>query len=106
MRQIPEPDWKIFRQLYTTALDRFCGQVLDDLRRMLDEPETDHHKKYLSIFKLIEQRDQVIARTFNDLRRSTAFSRLATIKSRDLLTDEELSKLSDETRAVIDFLLR
>jgi hypothetical protein len=106
MRQIPEADWKILRRLYKTALDRFCGQVLDEVRRILDDPETDRHAKYLSIYRLTERRDKEIARMFNDRRRSTAFHRLAVIKDSELLTDEEIYELTKETRAVIDLLLR
>jgi hypothetical protein len=31
MRTIREADWKIFKQVRETALQRFCRQVLDDI---------------------------------------------------------------------------
>ena len=46
-----------------------------------------------------------IADIFNGFSRSTAFLRLAAMKSRGLLTEDEFSRFSQETREVIALLL-
>ena len=47
-----------------------------------------------------------MASAFNDARRSNALILLANIKEEGLLTDEELSELSPETREAIEVIDR
>ena len=46
-----------------------------------------------------------LAQGFDDLRRSTAWQCLALMRSRGLLTDEELAGFSSETRAAVQVWL-
>ena len=100
-RNIPESDWKLFRQLHSIALDRFCEQVLAEIAQIVGDTKTTPHERYLKIFKVVEQRDRTIGDAFNDLRRSTAITRLLTISSHDLLTEDEIGRFTQETRDVI-----
>ena len=63
------------------------------------------HQRYLGIFKIIEQRDRDMAIIFNDPKRSNALTMLARIRSEGLLTEDEFSSLSPETRSAIQLLL-
>jgi hypothetical protein len=54
---------------------------------------------------VLKQRDQELARAFNDKRRSTAVMQLAIIQSHDLLTEEELLQFSAETRDGVKSML-
>jgi hypothetical protein len=63
------------------------------------------HQRYLAIFAVLQRRDKEIAQAFNDLRRSTALTQLATIYSHGLLTEEEFLRFSPETRSIIELLL-
>lgn len=98
MIQIKESDWKVFRRLYTVALERFCQQVIEEVRSTTGSCSSDYHDCYLKLFALLRNRDKELGRTFNDLRRSTALYVLADIRRQGLLTEGELMQLSEETR--------
>ncbi|MCI0379212.1 MAG: hypothetical protein L0215_16510 [Gemmataceae bacterium] len=104
-RTISEADWKVFRQVRQIALERFCERVLFDIVRLASDAKKSSHERYLAVFKLIEERDQELADAFNDPRRSTAFFQLTRIQANELLTDEEMSRFSPETRAAVQSLL-
>jgi hypothetical protein len=104
-RGISESDWKLFRQLRPLALDRFCRRVLDEVSRLAADTGTSSHERYLAVFQLLQQRDEELAGTFNDPRRSTALVQLARIWSQELLTEEEFTRFSPETRASVQVFL-
>jgi hypothetical protein len=99
---IPEPDWKVFRELHKLALGRLCDKILMETQALLDHSSTSSHEKYLSLYKLIRDRDHDIARGFNDFRRSTALTQIGIIHSMGLFTDEELRRFSPETVKIIE----
>jgi hypothetical protein len=102
-QDIAEREWRILRELKPIALERLCQRVLSELVRIASDDTKGAHERYLAIFKVINQRDDEIASAFNDLRRSTAMQRLACMKYLELLTEEEMSRFSPETRDSIDF---
>lgn len=104
-RQIKESDWKLLRRLKPVALERFCQRVLAELNQATSNCAGDYHKRYLEVYELITKRDEELGRAFDDMRRSTAFFLLANIRGSDLLTEEEFSEFSLETREAIDVIL-
>lgn len=76
-RDLPEPDWKAFRKLREIALERFCERVLGEIGTIASIGETSYHERYLKIYRLIDQRDDELARAFSDPRRSRAILQLA-----------------------------
>ena len=100
-REIPERDWKVFRDLRQVALNRLCEKILADLRQQMERPGQTPHENYLSVYKLINRRDRDIARAFNDFRRSTALLQIGVIHSLGLLTAEELHRFSPETLQIV-----
>jgi hypothetical protein len=105
MREIKESDWKLLRQLHSEALERFCKQILLEIESINSDRAKSFHRKYLDTYALLQRRDKEIAQTFDDLRRSTAFIHLASMKGRGLLTEDEFLRFSQETREVVDLLL-
>lgn len=101
VRQISEPDWKLFRQLHTVALERFCAAVLAEVARLTANAGKDAHARYLDVYKLLQRRDKELAEAFNDLRRSTALQFLAILRSQELLTEEEFARFSPETQSAV-----
>jgi hypothetical protein len=101
-RQIKESDWKVFRELHGIALERFCRRVIEELQSATDSCSGGYHDCYLRITDLVRRRDKRLARIFDDLRRSNAFFVLANIKRAGLLTDDELMRLSAETREAVE----
>lgn len=104
-RQFPESDWKLFRQIQPVALDRFCRRVLDELTRLAADAALSHHDRYLAVFQLLQRRDEELADTFNNPRRSTALLQLGHLRFQNLLTEEEYLRFSPETRASVGVFL-
>jgi hypothetical protein len=96
MRQVTEADWKVFRRLRAIALERFCEDVLAEVKDIASDTRKSAHERYLAIFKAIQRRDEQIAIAFNDPRRSRAFLQLLNIDSLGVLTPEELSGFSPD----------
>jgi hypothetical protein len=101
-RDFPERDWKVFRELHKVALGRLCDRILAEARAQIDQPAKSSHERYLSLFKLIQDRNDDIARGFDNPRRSTAILQIAIIRSMGLLMDEELRRFSPETIEIIE----
>ena len=99
---ISEADWKHFKQVKADALDKCCQQVLDDVRKGIDDPELSNHAKYLYLYKLMENSDKRIANIFNYNARSKAMLQLALMKSDGLLEAKQISGFSDELQRFIN----
>jgi len=106
MREINESDWKVLRQLHSAALERFCKQVLLEVKRVNSDHTQTFHERYLEIWKVLKQRDEEMAQAFDDLKRSRALTMIAGLHKRGLLTEKGLTQFSEETRGVIDGMLR
>ena len=104
-RQIKESDWKLFRRLHPVALERFCQQVIEEISQTTANCTGEYHKRYLEVYRTIKERDKEMGRAFDDMRRSTAFFLLANIRGSDLLTDDEFSQFSLETREAVEVIL-
>ena len=100
-RSISERDWKVFRELRQVALERLCDKILAEAKAEIEGPAKTSHEKYLSLYKLMEERDDDVARGFNDFRRSTALMQIGIIHSMGLFTGEELRRFSPETLQII-----
>jgi len=95
---IPESDWRRFREVHGALLERYCTRVLSDLASVIQDAGGTAHERYLRAYKLIHKRDEDLARAFNDFRRSTAVMHLAIMRRMKLLTDEDLSRFSEQTQ--------
>ncbi len=105
MRDIPESDWKLLRQLHPLALDRFCQRVLSEVARLSSATEVNPHERYLAVFDLINRRNDEMADALDDMRRSTALLRLACIQSHRLLSDDEFGRFTTATRDAVEAML-
>jgi hypothetical protein len=105
VRQIEESDWKLLRQLAPIALDRFCKSALAEIERVTSKSTGSNHKRFLEVFRLVGDRNDELARAFDDHRRSNAFEKLAILMRSRLLTQEEFSRFGSETRAVVELYL-
>jgi|WetSurMetagenome_2_1015567.scaffolds.fasta_scaffold111919_1 hypothetical protein len=104
-RQIGESDWKVFRELRVTALERFCQSVLAEACQLATATGQTSHQRYLAVFKLLQRRDEELADTFDAPRRSTALVQLARIRFQKLLDEDEFARFSSETRAAVQGFL-
>ena len=97
-RKIKESDWKVLRDLYGVALERYCRRTIEEFRSATESCSSSYHDCYLNLFKLIQMRDKQLAALFDDLRRSNAFFILLSLKRAGLITADELMRISAETR--------
>lgn len=103
-RDIPEFDWKVFRELRMRALERFCERVLIEIERLSSDSSKTFHDRYIDSYRFIEQQDRDLGRAFDTPRRSQAILQLALIASHGLLKAEELERLTPSTRDAITLL--
>jgi hypothetical protein len=96
MKPISESDWKRFKVVRDDALQRYCERVLLDMQSLISDTTRSAHERYLAIYGLIEDRDDMLARLFNDFRRSTAVVQLIGMVNQKLISDSEIASFSDE----------
>ena len=101
---LPESDWKTFRKLREVALERFCERILAEVGRIASGAKRTSHARYLAAYALIQERDDQIARAFNDSRRSVAAMQLAAMMSLDLIRRDELQYFSLRTQGIVEAL--
>jgi hypothetical protein len=78
------------------------ARTLKEIAAIAADTRKSSHQRYLAVYMVIDERDEQIATAFNDLRRSTAFMRLLSILSLNVLTEDELARFSPEKRASIE----
>ena len=93
---LKESDWKVFRKLRELALERFCEQVLSEVKNLASNPSDTPHDCYLAIYKMIHQRNKEMAEAFDGLSRSRAWLQIVSIQKHKLLTEEEMRQFSPE----------
>ena len=104
---LPESDWKTLSRLKPLALDRLCQRIFQESESIIARAkEGEKHHAYLDLYKHIHASDETVADCFNDWKRSQAIIILANWRSNDLLTEEEFSVFSSETRAMVEVLLK
>ena len=99
---IPEADWRRFKELHSKVLERYCSLTLEEAAAVSRSSEGTAHDRYVKLFTLIKEHDQQIAKVLDDFRRSTAVMQLGLMRRMKLLTDEELSAFSEETRTRVE----
>lgn len=62
--EFPESDWKVFRELQTVALERFCERVLAEVERLSSGSGRTFHQRYLDVYRLLQKRDHELAAAF------------------------------------------
>ena len=100
----PESDWKTFRELREVALQRFCERVLGEVVPIAQDSSRTHHDRYLTVFRLLQRRDEQLAHAFNDPARSRMIVQLAALQMLGLLAPHELERFTRETRSMVESL--
>ncbi|MGY2259996.1 hypothetical protein [Pseudomonas sp. SDO55104_S430] len=98
---ISDNDWKKYKELSELALDRFCRGVLADAQTIAQNETLSAHARYRTLYRLMRNRDKDLASAFNTGRRSEVSLSLMLMVAYDLLSDEDLSVLSEDLRARI-----
>lgn len=104
--RIKESDWKIFKELRPLALQRYCERVMGDVDKIIHVSERDAHERYIEMYKIVQDGDKKLAHMFDGFSRSKALNQLVMYYGNDLLNEEEIAQLSDETRESIFAILK
>ena len=105
-KDFPEADWRRFRDLHTKALDRYCKNVLAEIAAIGAKSDVSAHDRYLETYDLVQQRNEEMARLFDNPRRSTALMQLALIFRRELVSADELAQFSEFTQERVNSLAK
>jgi len=106
LHDVPEADWKVFRDVRQLALERFCKRALERVHVILGDGSRSHHERYLDVFRFLEAKDEELAHAFNDPRRSRMIVQLAAIHAYGLLEPDELGHFTVRTRTTIESLAK
>jgi hypothetical protein len=102
MNNIPESDWKYLRNLKAELLNTLCKRINEEAAEIATDSPSSQHEKFLRLFSHVMEKNQIIADCFDDWRRSNIFLKLLLLEQYQLLTEEHISRLSEETRAKIN----
>jgi len=95
--RIKESDWNIFKELRPLALHRYCQRVMGDVDKIIHETEGDAHERYIEMYKIVRDGEKKLAHMFDGFSRSKVLDQLVMNYGNDLLNEEEIALLSDET---------
>lgn len=101
MRTIPEQDWKLMRSMKDHVLNGACAKILASVESIVQKRDGRNHKVYQSLWDLLKKEDAVIASMFDDLKRSTAFFKLAAWQRNGLVSKSELALFTEETQNIV-----
>lgn len=104
--RIKESDWKIFKELRPVALQRYCKRVMGDVDKIIHKESGDAHERYIEMYKIVHDADKKLSHMFDGFSRSKALHQLVMYYGNDLLKEEEIDQLSDETRERILAILK
>ena len=105
MTEIPESDWKIFRELRERALERFCRRVLEEIEGIRSDESQSYHNRYGAVYRLLQERDRQLAHAFDSPRRSQMLIQLAAMVVYGAVERGELSKFTQRTRGSVETLV-
>jgi hypothetical protein len=103
-QDVPETDWKVFRELREVAIERYCKRILDEVERFRADASRSHHERYLALYRWLRDRNEDLAHAFDDPRRSQMLWQLAAIHAHGLLESNELAQFTAKTRKTIESL--
>ena|SRR5437016_13459557 len=71
-RDIPERDWKVFREIHRVARECFCERVLSEIASASSASDQGAHDRYLKVFDVVRDKDKELGALFDNPRRSCA----------------------------------
>lgn len=94
----PERDWKHLRAIQPVARTRYCERALAEAAAIIEDDAMSAPARYQDLARAIAQHNGRMGAAFDDMRRSRAVERLASLIMLQLLTDGELAQFSPEVR--------
>ncbi len=101
MNGFPEKDWKVFRDLHGTLIERFCERALKKVTDLSGDTQRDPCERFSAVSRVVREVGKDL-NALSDHRRSTAFLVIARMHNHEeLLFPEEFERFSQETRDAI-----
>ncbi len=95
---ILERDWEYLRSTHDEILHELCSRILKKAVEIAGEEGENPHQRYLTLYRHIENSDDIVAECFDDWRRSTISNRVIGLGNHNLLTDAYVKGLSEEAQ--------
>lgn len=99
--KVPESDWKKFRALKDPLLNRLAERINARIESIIADSTPSPYEKYLRVFEEVKKSDDIIARCFDDWRRSRFMDLVLSCYREGLFTESELSEFSEDTKQLI-----
>jgi len=99
MKSIPEADWQYLRRIKDELLDILCQRINEEAASIVRDRSSSPHDNFLRLYRHVQEANERVADCFDDWRRSTLWIKLHYLRKEELLTDEELSRLTEETQS-------
>jgi len=93
--EVSKSDWKHFNAVKNLALERLCIRILDDVRKTASDETKTPHERFQSVYKLVNESNDEVARGFDFHSRSRMLQQLAAMQSMDLLRKDEIEAFSE-----------
>lgn len=98
MKEIPEADWKALKTIKPNVLNFACQRALEKIDRIIKNKNPNTHQSFLQVWDVIQDENEIIRHSFDDLRRSNATLKMGMMLRFNLIGEKELATLTEETR--------
>lgn len=95
---IQEQDWKYLRSINDEMLHALCSQINEKAVEIAASASGNPHERYRKLYVHIKESDKIVARCFNDWRRSNIDLKIYELRANGLLLDSHVRELSDSAR--------
>jgi len=103
---VPEKDWKYLRSVQAVLLTSLGKRINSKAIAILQSTELSEIEKYRALFRHIQDSDKIVAECFDDWRRSNIWFKLIALYHHNLLTEDHLRDLTNETKDLLENVLR
>jgi hypothetical protein len=101
IRAVPEKDWQYLRSVQSELLSSLCKKINQKSMEILGSEEMSERDKYKALYQHILDSDEIVAKCFDDWRRSTIDQKVLLLYHNSLLTDEHIEHLSHDTKNLL-----
>lgn len=103
-QELSKAEKKIARQLIDKGLDTAHKNALESLDKLISKwkgGEETNKEAYMNVYRELHQHDKGIGRRYNGLNGSRWFACISNLFSEDILTEEDIAPLREETKNLI-----
>lgn len=99
--QASEHDYKYLKKLTPIIHERICKKINIETLGILTNEKLTNIDKYNEISSQVNDTDKKVHELFHDIKRSTTFGKVYVLYKRNLLSEEEFLRFSEDTKELI-----